>query len=460
MNVRRACVLTAGVMVVAGIPGFLDYTWASDVAPPGVPAVTELMVRDLDGIPNKEALMITVTYLPGGASLPHRHDAQVFVYVLEGSMTMQVDGSAPVTVGPGQTFYEGPQDVHRVSANASRTEPAKILVFMVKTKGKPASRAAETTGQERAEAAGKGLVGSPAPRMVLRTIDGDTIDLGALYGKKAVYLKFWATWCAPCREQMPHFEHIYETAGPDLAVIAVNAGFNDSVEEIQRYRRALGITMPIVLDDGRLGAAFNLRVTPQHIVIGRDGRILYVGHLADARLDAALVAARQPGLTKAMPASAPALVEGPRIDVGDRLPAESVTTLDGKPFVFRTPAPSRPTVLVFLSPWCESYLATTRPAISASCRRTREQVDELAEDRRVRWIGIASGLWASADDLRKYRDEYKIGIPLTLDESGALFRAFRVADVPTVLIADAQGTLIRRIVPDDRENLRKAIESP
>jgi thiol-disulfide isomerase/thioredoxin len=316
--------------------------------------------------------------------------------------------------------------------------------------------AGEATGQDRAEAAGKRLVGSPAPRMVMRTIDGDTIDLGALYGKKSVYLKFWATWCVPCRQQMPHFEHTYETAGSDLAVIAVNAGFNDSLEEIRKYRRALGITMPIVLDDGRLGAAFNLRVTPQHIVIGRDGRIQYVGHLADARLDAALVAARQTGFPEA-PASAPAMAERPAINLGDRLPAQSVTTLDGKPFAFRMPATPRPTVLVFISPWCESYLATTRPAISASCRRTREQFNQLAQDQRVRWIGIASGLWASEEDLRKYRDDYKIGIPLTLDESGALFRAFRVADVPTVLIADARGKLIRRMVPDDAESLRKAI---
>jgi thiol-disulfide isomerase/thioredoxin len=318
--------------------------------------------------------------------------------------------------------------------------------------------AAETTGQERAEAAGKGLVGSPAPRMVIKTIDGDTIDLGALYGKKAVYLKFWATWCAPCREQMPHFEHTYETAGPDLAVIAIDAGFDDSAEEIQKYRRALGITMPIVLDDGRLGGAFNLRVTPQHIVIGRDGRIQYVGHLADARLDTALVAARQPGLPNATSGSAPTLVESPRINVGDLLPAKSVTTLDGKPFVLRAPATPRPTVLVFLSPWCESYLATTRPAISASCRRTREQVSALAENQQVRWVGIASGLWASEEDLRKYRDDYKIRIPLTLDGSGTLFRAFRVTDVPTVLVADAKGKLIRRMVPDDPESLRKAID--
>jgi quercetin dioxygenase-like cupin family protein len=84
--------------------------------------------------------MITVTYPPGGASLPHRHDAQVFVYVLEGAITMQLKGGTPVTLRPGQSFYEGPNDIHQVSANASRTAPAKILVFMVKDKGRPASR--------------------------------------------------------------------------------------------------------------------------------------------------------------------------------------------------------------------------------------------------------------------------------------------------------------------------------
>jgi quercetin dioxygenase-like cupin family protein len=140
MRIRWVCAFAASVMVVGGILGFLDYTWAGEVTPSRPSTVAQLMTRDIAGMANKEVLMITVTYLPGGASLPHRHDAQVFVYVLEGAMAMQVDGSAPVTVGPGQTFYEGPHDVHRVSANASQTEPAKILVFMIKDKGKPASR--------------------------------------------------------------------------------------------------------------------------------------------------------------------------------------------------------------------------------------------------------------------------------------------------------------------------------
>lgn len=91
------------------------------------------------------------------------------------------------------------------------------------------------TGQQRAEAAGRGLVGSPAPRLVLKTIDGKVIDLAGLYGRKAVYLKFWATWCVPCREQMPHLERAFERAGPDLAVVAIDVGFDDSVDAVRRY---------------------------------------------------------------------------------------------------------------------------------------------------------------------------------------------------------------------------------
>jgi quercetin dioxygenase-like cupin family protein len=105
--------------------------------------VKDLMQRDLAGVPGKELLLLTVEYVPGGASLPHRHDAQVMVYVLEGELTMQVKGSDPKILHPGDTFYEGPEDIHLVSANNSKTAPAKILVFIVKGKGAPVTRSAE-----------------------------------------------------------------------------------------------------------------------------------------------------------------------------------------------------------------------------------------------------------------------------------------------------------------------------
>jgi quercetin dioxygenase-like cupin family protein len=106
---------------------------------PAPASVKELMTRDLIGASGKEIRMLTVEYIPGGASLPHRHNAQVFVYVLEGAVVMQVQGQAAVTLGPGETFYEGPEDIHTVSANASKTKPARILVFMIKDATAPAS---------------------------------------------------------------------------------------------------------------------------------------------------------------------------------------------------------------------------------------------------------------------------------------------------------------------------------
>jgi thiol-disulfide isomerase/thioredoxin len=304
----------------------------------------------------------------------------------------------------------------------------------------------QLTGQERAESAGQGLVGSRAPGLILKTIDNQEIDLGRLYGKKAVYLKFWATWCVPCREQMPHFEHTYENAGPDLAVIAINIGFNDSLEDVRNFRRKLGITMPIVIDDGRLGKAFNLRVTPQHVIIGRSGRIEYVGHLADQRLDAALLAARTSEPAQSQLSEAGAAKDLPRYGVGDLLPDLSAKTVDGDTFRTREPHSSRPTVLVFMSPWCESYLATSRPGLAASCRQVREQIDTLYKgDTGYRWLAVASGLWATTDDLRDYRARYKTPVPLTIDDSGVWFRSFRVMNVPTLVICNAGGRIVRRV---------------
>jgi quercetin dioxygenase-like cupin family protein len=99
--------------------------------------VTPLLSKNLTEIPGKEGLMITVDYAPGATDAIHRHNAHVFVYVLEGSVVMQVRGGKEVTLVPGQTFYEGPQDVHVVGRNASKTKPAKFIVFFVKDKGAP-----------------------------------------------------------------------------------------------------------------------------------------------------------------------------------------------------------------------------------------------------------------------------------------------------------------------------------
>ena len=118
-------------------PSASSLSHAGDTLAAQEATVRSLMSKDLAGDPGRELSMITVEYPPGSTDPVHTHHAQALVYVLEGSIVMQVRGEAPVTLTPGQTFYEGPDDVHIVGRNASQNAPAKFLVFLVKDKGAP-----------------------------------------------------------------------------------------------------------------------------------------------------------------------------------------------------------------------------------------------------------------------------------------------------------------------------------
>jgi quercetin dioxygenase-like cupin family protein len=128
----------AAMLCVALSPSSTSF---ADAAPE--PVVTPLMVKDLPDVPGKEMVMISVDYPPGAVEHVHRHDAHAIVYVLEGSIVEQVRGGKEVTLTPGQTFYEGPSDVHTVGRNVSTTKPAKFIVVLLKKKGVPAVLPAE-----------------------------------------------------------------------------------------------------------------------------------------------------------------------------------------------------------------------------------------------------------------------------------------------------------------------------
>jgi thiol:disulfide interchange protein DsbD len=326
-----------------------------------------------------------------------------------------------------------------------------------------ALQARAQSGEDYARQAGAKLVGRTIPALRLTTVDGQVLDLGTLRGRKAVYLKFWATWCVPCREQMPHFEKMQRSAGEDLLVVAINIGFDETLAQIHAYRRAHGLTMPIVHDvSGRLGELFGLRVTPQHVVIGKDGRIDYVGHLADAALDSALAAARSGRTAPAARLADPVpMARAEALQTGDAVPALRVPTLAGGQEPLSDPEQRRPTVLAFLSPWCESYFKKTRPQSSRQCRALREELVALGKDPRLRWLGIASGIWASEADLKEYRDEHGIAVPLSLDRESALFRRFGVQRVPAAILVSADGRIERRLEPDggDTFNLKTLLQS-
>ena len=127
---------TASLVLSLALAGATLVAQDATVAPLDA-TVRSLLSKDLVELPGKEVSMITVEYPPGGTDPVHMHHAQAFVYVLEGSILMQVKGGLPVTLVPGQTFYEGPNDVHIVGRNVSSTAPAKFLVVFVKDKGAP-----------------------------------------------------------------------------------------------------------------------------------------------------------------------------------------------------------------------------------------------------------------------------------------------------------------------------------
>ena len=126
------------LLVCLATAGFATGALATGALVGNEAKVTTVLSKDLMDIPGKEGLMLTVEYPPGGSDPIHRHNAHAFVYVLEGSIVMQVRGGRETTLTPGQTFYEGPDDVHVVGRNASQTKPAKFVVLLVKDKGAPA----------------------------------------------------------------------------------------------------------------------------------------------------------------------------------------------------------------------------------------------------------------------------------------------------------------------------------
>ena len=127
MQICRATLLVSGIVMAQHV-----------VAAPPAPLVAPLLTKALADNPGREVLMLTVTYPPGGADPVHRHDAHGFIYVLEGSIVMGVKDGKEQILKPGQTFYEGPDDIHTVGRNASKTKPAKFLVFLLKDTSKPA----------------------------------------------------------------------------------------------------------------------------------------------------------------------------------------------------------------------------------------------------------------------------------------------------------------------------------
>jgi len=293
------------------------------------------------------------------------------------------------------------------------------------------------------------LIGQPGPNIKLQMVDGRKFDLKTLYGSKPVYLKLWATYCIPCRAQMPGFEKIYEIFGDRMEVIAVNAGVGDDAAKVKAFAQESGMHMPLAIDDGALGTWIKLRATPLHIIIGRDGRVAYTGHQDGPQLDAAIekAIATKSGGTIATTNVASIAVLRP----GDPIPAIPLRNSHGQPTTLKPGATSRPRAILFTSVWCESYLKNTEPQSVPKCRRAREEVDRLAQSSGISWLGIVTHLWTDPEDLARYETAAKPRIPMAIDVNGRAFRTFGIRRFPAIALIDRQGRLARLIGPDETD---------
>jgi thiol-disulfide isomerase/thioredoxin len=312
-------------------------------------------------------------------------------------------------------------------------------------------------GEKLTKGAMDSYIGTPAPWAKMTTIDGQEIDLESIYGKKPVYLKFWATWCTPCRQQMPGFEETYKSFGDEMEIIAVNIGYSDDEASVRAFRDKFGLTMPIVIDDGQLAKRFHVNVTPQHVLIGTDVRFAYFGHAENETLEQALqhVFAKHADTNAA---SAMQVKSEQMIQLGDKIPDRSITVLSGESIPLKA-QPGHLLAVEFFSAWGAWYLESSRPETSKASARVREEIEEISTTTpKVDWLGIAGGLWTTEQDLTDYKTNYAVTIPLHFDQSNDLFRLFDIQKIPTVALINSDGSLVRLIGPTET-NLTEIIQT-
>jgi peroxiredoxin len=301
------------------------------------------------------------------------------------------------------------------------------------------------------------LVGKPAPALTLKSIDAKPIDLSDLYGKRPVYLKLWATYCIPCRVQMPGLKKIFASTGDRMTIIAVNAGVGDDIGKVKQFVRDFDLHMPVAVDDGRLGSWIGMRATPVHLVIGRDGRVIFAGHQDGPMLDAAI---QQALASQASPAGVETtrLADLVTLRTGDAVPPIALQSSDGNSITLPHGPSARLRAIYFSATWCESYMKSTQPGEAENCRVGREQIDTLVSNPRIEWFGVMSHLWTTPKALAIYASRMKPGFPLAVDSSGAAFRTFGVKRFPAVALIDTHGRLAK-LVEGDPGQFAAAISS-
>ncbi|MEJ2445545.1 MAG: TlpA disulfide reductase family protein [Exilibacterium sp.] len=256
-----------------------------------------------------------------------------------------------------------------------------------------------------------------------QTFQGSPVILQQDLGKRPIYLKFWASWCLDCREQMPDLEAVYNQYRDALAIYAVNLNINETPKTLQAIKDKYHLTLPIVLDhNGSLASNFQFVGSPFHVLINAQGKVVYTTYHADATLHRKLDQLAHHSLV-----------------------ADSSAAAQVSPNVSRPDLPKGLVLRYFTATWCDSYFVDIEPAMASNCRHADALVKELYQQLPdANWQGYATHLWSSPEDLKKFRASHSVQYPLSMDAHNETARKFQVNHYPT-LIVFKDGKEIKRL---------------
>ncbi len=259
--------------------------------------------------------------------------------------------------------------------------------------------------------------------LVLKNQQSESFELSKIVGKKPVYLKFWATWCKPCMEQMPHFQHAYEQYGDTIETIAINIDLNDDPDAVAAVKKRFNLTMPIMTDDtGKVAQHYQFIGTPFHVLLDKTGKVIFQGHEADKALDNTLRLLSHDGVVE-------------KTHLLDETHQQRAVALD-------IPTQGVKAVL-FTATWCDWYLADTRPDMAKNCVAAQEQMNTLTKQGLDVEARI-SQLWTDQAAVTEYQSKFTVTHPLTIDYGNGLFINNKINKVPTLLVYK-DGKIINRI---------------
>ncbi len=269
-------------------------------------------------------------------------------------------------------------------------------------------------------------------------ISGEQISLAEYKGEKPVYLKFWATWCQPCRKEMPHFEQIQKKYGESIKIIAINLGVNDDLNAVNDTIKEFGLTMPMAIDKkADLAQAFRMVGTPYHLLFDRNMNLIHRGHEANESLDNKLALVSQ---------------------------AKAVNLLDANLLVEKEPGitlamdDDKTHALFFTATWCDWYLKDSRPDVSKNCIAAQKDVNLLYKQYPdIVWNGIVSRLWTGDKDLQDYKKKYAITHPVEIDRNNHFFYKYVVKDLPTLVLIKNNKVISKITNFSDREKITKLL---